>query len=46
MSTKAVKFLIPVYHLYHEHKRHDYEVNLKIINETRKQNAFVCKIGL
>ena len=46
MSTKAVKFLIPVYHLYHEHKRHDYDVNLTIINENRKVNAFVCKNGI
>ena len=46
MSTKAVKFLIPVYHLYHEHKRLDYEVNLRIINENRKLNAYVCKNGI
>lgn len=46
MSTKAVKFLIPVYHLYHEHKRHNYEVNLRIINENRKLKAYVCQNGI
>lgn len=46
MATKSVKFLIPVYHLYHEHKRHNYDYNLSIINETRKVNAFVCKNGI
>ena len=46
MATKAVKFLIPVYHLYHEHKRLNYEVNLRIINENRKLNAFICKNGI
>ena len=46
MATKSVKFLIPVYHLYHEHKRHDYEYNLSVINEARKVNAFVCKNGI
>lgn len=46
MATKSVKFLIPVYHLYHVHERTDYEQNVAIMNEARKHNAFVCKNGI
>lgn len=46
MATKSVKFLIPVYHLYHEHIWPGVEDNVKIMNETRKLNAFVCKNGI
>ena len=46
MASKSVKFLIPVYHLYHEHLRHGYEDNLVIINKNRKAKAFVCKNGI
>ncbi len=46
MATKSVKFLIPVYHLFHEHKRHDYDYNLSVINEARKVKAYVCKNGI
>jgi len=46
MATKSVKFLIPVYHLYHEHKRHNFDYNLSIIEATRKLNAYVCKNGI
>jgi len=46
MSTKGVKFLIPVYHLYHEHKRISYEENLAIILANRKIKAYVCKNGI
>ena len=46
MASKSVKFLIPVYHLYHKHERPGYEDNLVIINETRKLKAFVCTNGI
>lgn len=46
MASKSVKFLIPVYHLYHEHIRHGSDDNVAIINENRKINAFVCKNGI
>ena len=46
MASKSVKFLIPVYHLYHEHLRHGYEDNLVIINKNRKANAYICKNGI
>ncbi|MCK4863968.1 MAG: glycosyltransferase [Gammaproteobacteria bacterium] len=46
MASKSVKFLIPVYHLYHEHLRHGYEDNLVIINKNRKAKAYVCKNGI
>jgi len=46
MSTKAVKFLIPVYHLYHRHVRTDAHINHEIMNENRAKNAFVCKNGI
>lgn len=46
MSTKAVKFLIPVYHLYHKHVRTNAHINHEIMAENRKQNAFVCQNGI
>lgn len=46
MATKSVKFLIPVYHLYHEHKRHNYDYNVSVMNASRKLNAYVCKNGI
>ncbi len=46
MATKGVKFLIPVYHLYHKNTRQDSDVNLQKSNENRKINAFVCKNGI
>ena len=45
-STKSVKFLIPVYHLYHKHERPGIDDNVKIMNENRKNNLFVCKNGI
>ena len=44
--SKSVKFLIPVYHLHHEHIRHGSDDNVLIINENRKIDAFVCKNGI
>lgn len=46
MTTKSVKFLIPVYHLYHPCTRHNSDVNIQISNENRKINAYVCKNGI
>ncbi len=46
MATKSVKFLIPVYHLYHKNTRQDSDENLRISNENRKIKAFVCKNGI
>jgi len=46
MATKSVKFLIPVYHLYHMNTRRDSDINLLLSNENRKINAFVCKNGI
>ena len=46
MVTKSVKFLVPVYHLYHKHIWPGVDDNVKIMNETRKLNAYVCKNGI
>jgi len=46
MATKSVKFLAPVYHLHHKVSRHDYDTNLRIINENRRLQAYVCKNGI
>lgn len=46
MATKSVKFLIPVYHLYHKNSRQNSSENLDISNENRKINAYVCKNGI
>ena len=46
MATKSVKFLIPVYHLYHKNSRQDSDENLRISDENRKIKAFVCKNGI
>jgi hypothetical protein len=46
MGTKSVKFLIPVYHLYHKHIRHGSDDNVARINENKKLNAYVCKNGI
>jgi len=46
MATKSVKFLIPVYHLFHNSNRQDSDINLQMSNENRKINAFVCKNGI
>ena len=46
MATKSVKFLVPVYHLYHKHIWPGVEDNVRIMNESRKLNAYVCKNGI
>ena len=46
MATKSVKFLIPVYHLFHQNNRQGDDINIQISNENRKINAFVCKNGI
>ena len=46
MGTKSVKFLVPVYHLYHAHIWPGVDENVRIMNETRKLNAYVCKNGI
>ena len=46
MATKSVKFLIPVYHLFHKNTRQGSDENLQMSNENRKINAFVCKNGI
>lgn len=46
MATKSMKFLIPVYHLFHENSRQGSDENLRLSNENRKINAFVCKNGI
>jgi len=46
MATKSVKFLIPVYHLYHKHIRPGIDDNVRIMNETREAKSYVCKNGI
>ena len=46
MATKGVKFLIPVYHLYHSHERTGSDENLKIIFANRDLKAYVCTNGI
>ena len=46
MGTKSVKFLIPVYHLYHKHIRTGSNDNVAQIVENRKLKTFVCKNGI
>ncbi len=44
--TKSIKFLAPVYHLYHDSRRLDFEINVRIMNENRAKKQFVCINGL
>lgn len=46
LTAKGVKFLIPVYHLYHKHVRSGSNENLSMSNENRKLKAYVCKNGI
>ena len=46
MYAKGIKFLIPVYHLYHKHERTRNDENLTIIEEAREAKAYVCKNGI
>jgi glycosyltransferase involved in cell wall biosynthesis len=44
--TKNIKFLVPVYHLYHDSRRQDYEINARIMQENKAKQQYVCVNGL
>lgn len=46
MFTKNIKFQAVTYHLYHDSRRQDTEVNLSISHKNREKKEFVCKNGI
>lgn len=46
INIKSIKFQAAVYHLYHKAGRHGADLNIKIMNENKKKNAFVCANGI
>ena len=46
MFTKSIKFLAPVYHLYHDSRRMDYNINIAIMNENKANKQFVSEKGI
>jgi len=46
MYTKNIKFQATTYHLYHDSRRRDTELNLSIIHKNRENKEFVCKNGI
>lgn len=46
MFTKSIKFLAPVYHLYHDSRRQDYNINIAIMNENKSKKQFVSLKGI
>ena len=46
IHTKNTKFLTPVYHLYHDSRRMDYEINIAIMNENKAKKQYRCLNGI
>jgi glycosyltransferase involved in cell wall biosynthesis len=46
VTVKNIKFLAPVYHLYHEHKFQASSVNKAIMEDTIKYNKIICEHGI
>lgn len=46
VTVKNIKFLAPVYHLYHEHKFQASSVNKAIMEDTIKHNKIICEHGI
>lgn len=46
INIKSIKFQAVVYHLYHKAGRHGADLNIRIMNENRKKNEFVCPNGI
>lgn len=46
MFTKNIKFQAVTYHLYHDSRRQDTEVNMAISRRNRENKEFVCKNGI
>lgn len=46
MFTKNIKFQAVTYHLYHDSRRQDTEVNMAISRKNRENKEFFCKNGL
>jgi glycosyltransferase involved in cell wall biosynthesis len=46
VTVKNIKFLAPVYHLYHEHKFQASDINKAIMQDTIKHNKVVCEHGI
>lgn len=46
MFTKNIKFQAVTYHLYHDSRRQDTDVNLAISRKNREKKEYVCKNGI
>lgn len=46
IHIQSIKFQAVVYHLYHKAGRHGADLNIRIMNENRKKNEFVCPNGI
>lgn len=46
VHEKSIKFITPVYHLYHPYQRVNVEENLEIINEAMGKKRFFCMNGI
>jgi len=44
--TKSIKFITPVYHLYHPNQRHSTEENMAISWENKKKKRYYCTNGI
>jgi hypothetical protein len=46
MHAKNIKFQATTYHLYHDSRHQDTELNLSIIRKNHENKEFVCKNGI
>lgn len=46
IHEKSVKFVIPVYHLHHQERRADVNINLRIIKENTAKKQYYCINGI
>ncbi|WP_220719835.1 glycosyltransferase [Agarivorans litoreus] len=46
IHEKSVKFVIPVYHLHHQERRADVNINLRIIKENTAKKLYYCENGI
>ena len=46
IHTKNLKFITPVYHLYHDSRRQDFNINITIMNANKAKQEYFCPNGI
>ena len=46
IQIKSIKFLATVYHMHHESKRYNYDINIAITNNNKLKKEYICPNGI